>query len=127
MESILVVVDPRPPVARVLAVGSSGETLLKARLSSRPSHPRALATLLEALALWQQVPIRAALAVGEEEPWCDTGRYLTGFEDVGFAPLYTIELVERMPRLKKRRRGTIAGMGDFRDLRQMTFFSGVLP
>lgn len=126
MESILVAVDPRPPVARVLVVGAAGETLLKARLRSQPRHPRALSTLLEAIALWQGIPVRAALAVGEEEPWCDTGLYLVGNEGTGFAPLYTIELVERMPRLK-RRRGTIAGMGDFRDLRQMSFFAEVAP
>src|SRR5215468_12737872 len=75
MQPLWVGVDPRPPRARVLALQGPTEAVLKARLLPEPKHPRALATMLEALALWQGVPVRGALAVGDEEPWCTMGAY----------------------------------------------------
>lgn len=113
-------VDPRPPVARVLATTPLGTAVLKARLESKPRHPRALATLLEALALWQGVPAHGVLAVGDEEPWCDMGNFHVGFDDFGKTPLYSLETVSRLPR--RSRRDPIPGMGDFRDLRQLRLF-----
>ena len=114
MNSIWVGIDPRPPMARVLAMAGPRETLLKARLHPDPRHPRALATLLEALALWQGVPVHAVLAVGDEEPWCDMGRYHVGFPDFGETPLYSLDVAAslRRPRWADR----LDGMGDFRDL-----------
>jgi hypothetical protein len=120
MRSIWVGVDPRPPRARVLAMMGPSETLLKAQLEKAPKHPRALATLLEALALWQGIPVRAALAVGDEEPWCDAGQFHVGFDDFGHTPLYSVELVSRLRR--PRRGDDLPGVGDFRDLRQLMLF-----
>jgi len=120
MHAIWLGVDPRPPQARVLAMAGPGETILKARLLSPPKHPRALATLLEALSLWQGVPVRAALAVGDEEPWCDTGLYHAGFADFGQTPLYSLECVSRLR--PPRRRDALDGMGSFGDLRQLLLF-----
>jgi len=114
-------VDPRPPVARVLATTPMGTAVLKARLEAKPRHPRALATLLEALALWQGVPARGVLAVGDEEPWCDMGLFHVGFDDFGSTPLYSLETVSRLPR-RSSRRDPIGGMGDFRDVRQLRLF-----
>jgi hypothetical protein len=119
MSSIWVGVDPRPPKARVLAVRPSGEAILKARLEAVPKHPRALAVLLESLSLWQGVPIHAALAVGDEEPWCQAGQFHIDFDDFGQTPLYSIELVSRLRR--PSRREALAGLGDFRDLRKLAF------
>jgi len=120
MHSIWVGIDPRPPTARILAMAGPQETLLKARLSSAPKHPRALSTFLEALALWQGTPVRAALAVGDEEPWCDMGRFHVGFSDFGETPLYSLDVVSRLQR--PRRRDGLDGMGDFRDMRQLLLF-----
>jgi hypothetical protein len=39
-------------------------TVLKARLSSTVHHPRAVPALLEALAMWECRPVRAAIVVG---------------------------------------------------------------
>lgn len=44
---------PGPSATRVIAMAGARETILKARLCPEPKHPRALATLLEAVALWQ--------------------------------------------------------------------------
>jgi hypothetical protein len=126
---IWVGVDPRPPVARVLATTPEGTTILKARLQSRPRHPRALATLLEALALWQGVQARGVLAVGEEEPWCDMdlfqmlGNFHVGHDAFGRTPLYSLTTVDRLRRPPRPRRDPIDGMGDFRDVRQLKLFS----
>lgn len=114
-------IDPRPPHARILVRSPSGETLLKARLQRHPRHPRALIALLEALALWQGLPARGALAVGEEEPWCDMGRFGVGSIDLDSTPLCRIDLVDSLRR--KRPRDRIGGMGNFRDLMQMDFFA----
>jgi hypothetical protein len=113
-------VDPRPPLARVLAMTPGGRSVLKARLNPKPSHPRALATLLEALALWQGIPAHGVLAVGKEEPWCDMGNYHVGHDDFGDTPLYSIETVCQLPR--RPRRDPITGMGDFKDVRQLWLF-----
>jgi len=121
-------VDPRPPQARVLATTSTGTTILKARLESRPRHPRALATLLEALALWQGAEARGVLAVGEGEPWCDIdlfqllGDFHVGHDAFGLTPLYRLTTVDRLRRPPRPRRDPIGGMGDFRDLRQLRLF-----
>lgn len=96
MHAIWLGVDPRPPAARILAMAGPGEALLKARLLPAPKHPRALAMLCEALALWQGVPVRAALAVGDEEPWCDMSRFHVGFADFGEMPLYSLDVVSRL-------------------------------
>jgi hypothetical protein len=76
--------------------------------------------MLEALALWQGVSVRAALAVGDEEPWCDMGAYHVGFADFGATPLYSLDVVSRLRR--PRRRDDLDGMGDFRDVRQLMLF-----
>lgn len=121
MNSIWVGIDPRPPAARVIAMNGVDETLLKARLSPVPKHPRALATMLESLALWQGVPVRAVLAVGDDGPWCDMGHYHVGFPDFGDrTPLYSLDVVARARR--RRGRDSLPGMGDFRDLRQLCLF-----
>jgi hypothetical protein len=120
-------VDPRPPVARVLATTPAGRPVLKARLEAKPRHPRALATLLEALALWQGVQARGVLAVGEEEPWCDMdlfqvlGDFHVGHDDFGRTPLYRLTTVDHLRR-RKPWRDPIGGMGEFRDVRQLRLF-----
>lgn len=121
MRSIWVGVHPRPEGTRILATAGSEATLLKARLAGAPKHPRALSTLLEALALWQGVPVRAALAVGAgEEPSCDTSLFHESFTDFGPTPLYSVEYVAGLRR--RRHRDGLDGLGDFRDLRQLLLF-----
>ena len=121
MRPIWVGIHPRPEGTRILATAGAEATLLKARLAAEPRHPRALSTLLEALALWHGVPVRAALAVGAaEQPSCDTRHFHESFTDFGATPLYSVEYV---PDLRRRRhRDALDGLGDFRDLRQLLLF-----
>jgi hypothetical protein len=95
-------VDPHPPVARVLGKTAERETILKARLRPIPSHSRALVTLLEAIALWQDLPVSGVLAVGAEEPWCDMENCHVGDDAFGKAPLDSIETVCRLDRCPRR-------------------------
>ena len=56
MESIWMAIAPDATSTKVLAMAGAQDTILKARLSRSPSHPRAMASLLEAIALWQGLP-----------------------------------------------------------------------
>lgn len=117
MESIWMGIAPGLRDTRVIAMHGASETILKARLRKDPAHPRAMASLMEAVALWQGVPVRAALAADDEQTSCDSCLCRAALLDTGRNPLYSIDWVPATGR--KRRRCTIGGMGDFRDLRQL--------
>jgi hypothetical protein len=119
MRTIWMGISARPESTRVLATAGAETTLLKARLAARPSHPRALTTLLEAVALWQGAPVRAALAVDERASGCVTNLY-GDFVGDEHTPLYELEIVPDLRRA--RRRDELGGLGDFRDLRQLLLF-----
>jgi hypothetical protein len=104
---------------RVLAMAGPSTTILKARLSREPSHPRALATLLEAVALWQGSRVRAALCADNEQISCASSLYHAAFDFGG--PLYSIDWVPG-PLARRRRTRDVSGMGPFADLRQLLLF-----
>jgi hypothetical protein len=120
MQSIWMGIAPGAITTRVLAMAGASETILKARLSPRPAHPRAMATLLEAVALWQGVPVRAALSADSPDGTCDATFCREAFSDFG-GPLYTVDWVPGMGRGRRRRRD-LGGLGDFADLRQLLLF-----
>lgn len=120
MDSIWMGIAPGATTTRVLAMRGASETLLKARLSRDPVHPRALWTLLEAIALWQGMQVRAALAADDRPGSCDSGLYQEAFSGFGASPLYTLDWVPAVGR--RRRRSDLGGMGEFGDLRQLLLF-----
>jgi hypothetical protein len=94
------------------------DDVLKAVLppSSLPPHPRALPTLLEAIALWHQAPVLAVLSAAESESWFRLGLvdpFYLGTDTVH----YTVELRDRDH--VRRHSQRIAGVGSFDDLRQL--------
>jgi hypothetical protein len=120
VRSIWVGIHPRTDDTRILAMAGAGKALLKARLARAPSHPRALPTLLEAVALWQGAPVRAAVVMPEEPATPNDPFYRDLFLDYGMDPLFTVDFVGA---LRPPREGDgIPGMGQFRDLRQMLLF-----
>lgn len=119
MRSIWVGIDSTCTGTRVLATSGPTETILKARLSATAQHPRAVPTLLEALALWQGMPVRAALVVDGADSSSATRLCLDAWADLGGAPLYSVEFV---PGRKRRHRDPIDGLGPFHDLRQLLLF-----
>jgi len=114
MSNLWMGISPGPQATRVIAMTGSKDTILKARLARQTSHPRALPTLLEAIALWQGTQVHAALSAADKDGVSDSSLYRDAFVDFG-GLLYTLEWV---PAVARRRRGDIAGMGGFEDLRE---------
>lgn len=124
MSELCVVVSMSGSGTRVLATlqdAQERETILKARLSTTPSHPRALQWLLESLSLWQGVPVRAVLAAGKPRSGCGTSLHAEWFADFGNA-LYSLELDPGIRGGRRRHRDRVGALGDFSDLRQLMIF-----
>jgi|SRR5277367_4982839 len=119
MRDIWMAIAPGPQGARVIAMAGPAETILKARLLRSPHHPRAMATLLEAVAMWQGTKVRAVLGVPAEDEPCDSDFYREVFTDFG-GPLYSIDWVP--VRRRARRHRDLPGVGDFADLRELLAF-----
>ena len=119
MSDIWMGIAPERQATRVIAMAGPGETILKARLRAAPAHHRALPTLLEAVAMWQGVPVRAALCAGEKDGGSDSTIYREAFADYG-GPLYTVDWVAAPAR--RRRHRDLQGLGEFADLRQLVLF-----
>ena len=119
MQSIWVGIHPQAESTRILVMAGAETTLLKARLRSSPSSRTALPALLEAIALWQGRPVRAALVVDSRRASSGTSLYHDSFPDVGSA-LYTLDYVEALR--KPLRRDPLTAMGPFQDLRQLLLF-----
>lgn len=117
MNTIWMGIAPGPTSTRVLAMHGAHETLLKARLRRDPAHPRALAALLEAMALWQGMPVRAALAADDEATSSASSLCQNPFSEFGIDPLFTVDWVPVAGR--RRRRAGIPGMGRFDDLQRL--------
>jgi len=89
--------------------------VLKAALMPPPSlHARALPTLLEALALWHQAPVRVVLCAAEAASWCRLGLLDEMHTEIDTVH-YTVEVRGYWRDPPQR----IAGLGDFRDLRRL--------
>jgi len=117
MDSIWMGIAPGRTSTRVLAMHGASETILKARLLRDPAHPRALSTLLEAIALWQGMAVRAAIAADDEPTSYASSLCRSRLSEVGIDPLFSVDWVPVAGR--KRRRPAIAGMGRFHDLERL--------
>jgi hypothetical protein len=119
MRSLWVGIDSRRHETRILATAGPLETVLKARLLPSVAHPRAVPALLEALALWQGLTVRAALVVDDGDGSSATRLGLDSWTGLAGPPLYEVEFV---PRRKPHHRDSLDGMGGFHDLRQLMLF-----
>ena len=117
--AIWVAIQPGCSETRILATQRAQQTLLKARLAIRPAHPRAIPTLLEALALWEGEPVRAALCVDASVDGHARRLVRDLYPLNELTPLYQLDVVDVH---RRKRREAIEGMGDFRDLRQLLLF-----
>lgn len=120
MDSIWLGLRPSARSTRILAMRGPSETILKAHLSLRPASARAVTALLEAIALWEGAPVRAALAVDESSTSSSpTTLYRDLFEVFGEStPLYRLEWVP-LADARRRRRDGLTGLGDFGDLARL--------
>lgn len=116
MESIWMGIAPGLLTTRVIAMAGPGQTLLKGQLARDPKHPRALPTLLEAVALWQGLPVRAALCAQGGGASCDSSICREAFFEDG-APLYSVVWVPAGAHRNRRHR--LHGLGNFQDLERL--------
>lgn len=117
METLWMGIAPSSRTTRVVAMARPGETILKAHLALEPKHPRAMATLLEAIALWEGRPVRAALCAGARGGSYDSNLCREAFSDDGGA-LYNVVWVP-VAGYGRRRRDGLEGLGNFRDLERL--------
>ena len=105
-------VEPTAWNTKILVTDPEGNELLKAALPTPPQHPRALLTLLEGLALWAGEPLTAVICVG---PWLPSG------VDEALFGTSLVPIDSALVRFDQvgpiRRRRTLSGVGDFRELR----------
>lgn len=119
MRPLWIAVDSKPDETRVLATAGPQETLLKARLSAVPHHPRAVLTLFEALAMWQGTQARAVVVVDDRGSSFIARLKLDEFADLFEEPLYQMRFVTGH---KRGHRDRLDGFGPFHDLRQLVMF-----
>jgi hypothetical protein len=119
MRPLWIAIDSRPDETRVLATAGPRETVLKARLSPTPQHPRAVLALLEALAMWEGTMARAVVVVDERDSSSATRLKLDWMADFHGEPLYQLQFVNGH---KRRHRDRVDGFGPFHDLRQLVMF-----
>lgn len=119
MRSLWVAIDSRCHETRLLAMAGPKETVLKARLSSTAHHPRAVPALLEALAMWEGMPVRAAVVADGKLDSSATRLKLDWLASIVGDPLYKLEFVDGR---RRRHRDVLDGLGAFHDLRQLALF-----
>lgn len=110
----IVILKTSPASTKILVKVDDDEVLKAVLLRPTVPHPRALPTLLEAMALWHQTPVRAVLSASDEASWCRLGlldELCLGADTVH----YTVELRQR----DRGRRQRLTGLGNFEDLRQL--------
>lgn len=112
MQSWKTTIHPSRRRVRLLLTDPEGHETMKAVLPPFPQHPRALLTLLEALSLWVGTPLTAAISA---EPPVDRGCGEALFGDGLFPVDSALVRFDLLP--PRRRRRTIPGVGDFRQLR----------
>ncbi len=99
------------PDLQMLLMDAKGDRM-KARLPLHSEHPRALVTVLEALAMWQGAPLHAVQYVDARAPdyidWAFPNADLRGHRS---------PLVEFSTRVLGGAKDRIRGVGDFRQLR----------
>jgi hypothetical protein len=99
---------------KVLVTDRGGD-VLKAKLSATPSHPRALVTLCEGLALWQGTPLRVAVSADDDARDYFERIFYAGDLVEPQSPLVLLEHHRPRPRARRKLHGR--GLGDFRQLR----------
>jgi hypothetical protein len=118
-DTITVTIAPEPDHVRVLATTATHDVLKAVLGPARRSHPKAAATLLEGLALWHQHPLSVVLSVDAS----DDGSALALCDALGVGRSLHYEVaLAYADRRRGRRRYDRRGLGDFRDLRQLSFW-----
>ncbi len=98
---------------KLLVTSPQGDDLLKARLPVQTSHPRALLTLLEGVALWCGEPLNAVISASVQR---DDWLYAEAWGEELWPP--ESPLVHFDFAIPRRAHRTLVGMGDYREVRR---------
>jgi hypothetical protein len=115
MNQITVTLAPEATRVRILMTGPQGEMLRAVLGPVTAMHRRAAATLLEGLSLWHQQPLSVVLYADAPDAGCAMGL----FDGLGFGERtlhYEVGIALRDWRRPRR----LGGLGDFRDLGQLS-------
>lgn len=82
-EAIRMGLWPSASGTRLLAMDAESKTILRGRLSSRPSDASAVTTLLQALAIWEGRLVSAVLVADASSTSCPTTLYRDTFAIFG--------------------------------------------
>ena len=107
--------EPLPRETRVLVMAGRDEVMRAILGPTTASHPRAVSTFLEGLALWHQQALSVVLCADVEA--CSSATRL--LDGLGFGTKnvhYNVELAFRDERNQGRR---LRGPGNFRDLQKL--------
>jgi len=122
-DTITVTIAPEPDRVRILATTPTHDVLKAVLGPARNAHPRAAATLLEGIALWHQRPLSVVLSADDSGDGCAMG--LCDALGFGRTLHYEVGLAVIEIGGGRRRRRDLRGLGDFRDLRQLSFLEGM--
>jgi hypothetical protein len=121
MSEYTVIMSFSPARSRILVMAGADEVMRAVLPPPRQvRHDRAALSLLEALALWLDRCPRVVVFADEADATYSFG--LT--DEIGNPQRSVYYTVEVAPRQVRRRGRRIAGIGDFRDLRQLTLVHG---
>jgi hypothetical protein len=114
-------IEPRGTETRLMLSLPGERPALRARLSSSPSHPRALITLLESLSLWYGCPLHAVLDADAE----DVRRYPEKWAVLlGDAPELAVRVEwVSVPAARTTRDRFLGKLGDFRSGESLVAFA----
>jgi hypothetical protein len=104
-----------PIETQLLVTNPQGDDVLKARLPTQAQHPRALLSLLEAMALWSGAPLSAAAYVAHRCPMQCVSALLGDVVVPTRSALVYIDWDDDVRRKPRR----LAGLGDFQALRRL--------
>lgn len=114
MQSIWMAIVPERTATLILAKDAARATVLKASLPRPARHPRAIPSLLEAIALWAGQPVRAVLAADDLSTLFGSRNWRDELTLCLRSPLFDISVVPRH-RPHRPAEGP-AGVDDFDEL-----------
>jgi hypothetical protein len=120
-DSITVTIAAEPDKVRLLVTTPTHDILQAILGPSHQAHPRAAATLLEGLALWQQQRLSVVLSVDDK----DAGSALGLCDALGYGKTLHYDVGLAFPdlvRRGRRHRRDFHGLGSFRVLRQLALW-----
>lgn len=118
METMTVTISPEWTQTRVLMASPSRDVLKAVLPPLSDAHPQSAIALLEGLSLWHQQRLSVVLCVDEQESSCFA---LSLCDALGHGAQQLHFEVAVVPRRRPAVR-RIAGVGDFRDLRQLSLW-----